>query len=199
MFFIIFFNFFIISYDLSFLCFSTSVTSNYITCVYSVFALGCTLELADEYMASVNQSTPVVEAVYGYGCNFGHPLDILKTTTPVPETSPLGHDLGNGVYTSGRHPGSGSSRSAASSVHCTRSNFGSARPADIQTAVYGFAPFSWKLLTMDLTNPLFSAEGTLAVSCCFLSMALQTFLARASGLQNIGDHISIVKRFGDCR
>ena len=161
-----------------------SVTKDYITCVYSVFALGCTFEVADEYMASVNQSTPVVEAVYGYGCNFGHPLDILKTTTPVPETSPVG-GLGDSIYSSGRHPNSGSSRSAASSLHHRfwRGSHGNARLPLGWSSVHGLLSSSWGFLNMPHKNSVFPADGVIVLSCCLLSLILQTFLARASDIQ----------------
>ena len=60
-----------------------SLTQEYITCVYSVMALGCALDVANHYMHTVNMSAPVVQAIRGYGCSFGHPLDILRTTSPV--------------------------------------------------------------------------------------------------------------------
>ena len=63
------------------LCYS--LTQEYITCVYSIMALGCALDVADHYMHTVNMSAPVVQAIRGYGCAFGHPLDILRTTSPI--------------------------------------------------------------------------------------------------------------------
>ncbi|PVD33466.1 hypothetical protein C0Q70_04722 [Pomacea canaliculata] len=60
-----------------------NLTQDYIMCVYSVMALGCTMEVAEEYMGTVNMSAPVVQAILGYGCSFGHPLDVLRTTSPV--------------------------------------------------------------------------------------------------------------------
>lgn len=77
-------------------------------------ALGCTLEVAEEYMETVNQSVPVLEAIYGYGCSFGHPLDILKTTAPPPETSTNGYNRHDAaVYSSVRRNVPGSRRSGA--------------------------------------------------------------------------------------
>ena len=63
------------------LCYS--LTKEYITCVYSIMALGCAMDVADHYMHTVNMSAPVVQAIRGYGCTYGHPLDILRTTSPV--------------------------------------------------------------------------------------------------------------------
>ncbi|XP_070199055.1 uncharacterized protein [Littorina saxatilis] len=60
-----------------------NLTQEYITCVYSVMALGCALDVANHYMHTVNMSAPVVLAIRGYGCTFGHPLDILRTTSPI--------------------------------------------------------------------------------------------------------------------
>ncbi|XP_076471737.1 uncharacterized protein LOC143301380 [Babylonia areolata] len=60
-----------------------NLTQEYITCVYSVMALGCALDVANHYMHTVNMSAPVVQAIRGYGCSFGHPLDILRTTSPI--------------------------------------------------------------------------------------------------------------------
>lgn len=59
------------------------MTHEYIVCVYSIMALGCTLGVAEEYMSTVNMSAPVVQAILGYSCSFGHPLDILRTTSTV--------------------------------------------------------------------------------------------------------------------
>lgn len=64
-------------------CVCYSLTQEYITCVYSIMALGCALDVADHYMHTVNMSAPVVQAIRGYGCAFGHPLDMLRTTSPV--------------------------------------------------------------------------------------------------------------------
>lgn len=60
-----------------------NLTQEYILCVYSIMALGCTIGVAEEYMATVNMSYPVVQAILGFGCSFGHPLDILSTTSTV--------------------------------------------------------------------------------------------------------------------
>ncbi|GFO18573.1 hypothetical protein PoB_004507800 [Plakobranchus ocellatus] len=153
-----------------------SLTKDYITCIYSVFALGCTLETADEYMATVNQSKVVVEAVYGHGCDFGHPLDILKTTTPVSLTSP--HQDGEGAdYNSGHHPSLGSSRSVASSFHALRAATAAAAAA---STTKGFSPSSllhW--LIMFLWDLGCSAAETVIVPCCLLSLLTQPFLTRS--------------------
>lgn len=76
-------------------------------------ALGCALEVAEEYMEIVNHSAPVLEAIYGYGCAFGHPLDILKTTSPLPEAISNGYNRHESVHPGGRRPSSGSRRSGA--------------------------------------------------------------------------------------
>ena len=60
-----------------------SLTKEYITCVYSIMALGCALDVANGYMTIVNMSAPVVQAIRGHGCAYGHPLDFLRTSSPV--------------------------------------------------------------------------------------------------------------------
>lgn len=65
-------------------------------------------------MEIVNHSAPVLEAVYRYGCSFGHPLDILKTTSPLPETASTPNNRHEAVFSPGRRSSSsGSSRVSA--------------------------------------------------------------------------------------
>ncbi|BFZ05284.1 hypothetical protein BsWGS_08323 [Bradybaena similaris] len=90
-----------------------NLTKDYIICVYSIMALGCNTDVAEKYMEIVNHSAPVLEAVYRYGCSFGHPLDILKTTSPLPETASTPNNRHEAVYSPGRRSSSGSGRVSA--------------------------------------------------------------------------------------
>ncbi|XP_059141353.1 uncharacterized protein LOC131929284 [Physella acuta] len=62
-------------------------TNEYIECVFTIMSFGCTMKVANKYFEQANQSSPVIDAIYRYGCSFSHPLDILKTTSPTTETT----------------------------------------------------------------------------------------------------------------
>ncbi|BFZ16138.1 hypothetical protein BsWGS_19177 [Bradybaena similaris] len=94
-----------------------NLTKDYITCVYSVMALGCTMEVAEEYMETVNQSVPVLEAIFGHHCLFGHPLDLLKTSLPPLESTSSTDNRLEVVYGAGRRAQSGARRSGAGIQH----------------------------------------------------------------------------------
>ncbi|CAG5132828.1 unnamed protein product, partial [Candidula unifasciata] len=94
-----------------------NLTKDYITCVYSVMALGCTMEVAEEYMETVNQSVPVLEAVFGHRCAFGHPLDLLKTSVPGLESTSSTQNQHEDDYGVGRRFSPVSRRSAAGKHH----------------------------------------------------------------------------------
>ena len=169
-----------------------SLTNDYIVCVYSVMALGCTVEDAEEYMQAVNQSSPVMEAIYGYGCSFGHPLNILKTTTTAPETTQDGGGGGSGgvgggvVYRTGRHPSYGPRRSAGSSLHSYVSGSNPRRQDDGRQSspnnCNSFFSFNDGHAFFFSPEDGLSFPGhSLVLACSCLSFLLQTFLLRDSG------------------
>ncbi|RUS84322.1 hypothetical protein EGW08_007916, partial [Elysia chlorotica] len=172
-----------------------NLTNDYIACVYSVLALGCTMEDAEEYMESVNQSTPVMEAIYGHGCSFGHPLNILKTTTTSATDTTQDQYGGGGVgavgggvvYRTGRHPSYGPRRSSGSAIHSyasggsipRRRQHGGAETSPSPNKCTSFFPLQ------DGDGFLFSPEDGIifprqsaVLFCCFVSFLLQTFLLR---------------------
>ncbi|XP_035824959.1 uncharacterized protein LOC101859162 [Aplysia californica] len=93
-----------------------NLTNDYIICVYSIMAFGCNFEVANKYMETVNQSAPVVEAIYGYGCSFGHPMDILSTTSSPPETTGYSGGRPVGGYNSGGHRSRGTRRGSTAGL-----------------------------------------------------------------------------------
>ncbi|GFR75552.1 hypothetical protein ElyMa_002191200 [Elysia marginata] len=146
-------------------------------------ALGCTVEDAEQYMEAVNQSSPVMEAIYGHGCLFGHPLNILKTTTASPDTT---QDMrsgraGNVVYRTGRRPAYGPRRSAGNSLHSYVSE--SPRRLDETPSpnnCHTFLPLGGRK-NMDFfffTDTLNFPGQNVVLVCCVLGFFLQTFLLR---------------------
>ncbi|KAK0053431.1 hypothetical protein Bpfe_017129, partial [Biomphalaria pfeifferi] len=70
-------------------------TNDYITCVYTVMALGCAIEVAEKYMENFNFTSHFVDVVNGHGCSFSHPMEILKTTALPDITSQIYSRHGN--------------------------------------------------------------------------------------------------------
>ncbi|GFN98910.1 hypothetical protein PoB_002541600, partial [Plakobranchus ocellatus] len=160
-----------------------NVTDDYITCVYSVMALACTMEEAEEYMTNLKQMKPVVDAIYGYDCTFGHPLNILKTTTAVPDTTQdLYGESGRGVvYRSGHHPSMGSRRSSGSSLHNYNSDSypgTNAKPNRCNTFFEHKENKSFSFLSEKLGFP----GQEMIVFCYVLTLFIKTFLVRDSCL-----------------
>ncbi|XP_071104888.1 uncharacterized protein [Haliotis cracherodii] len=64
------------------------ITNDYVTCMYSVTALGCSIDAAHTYLVLVNGTLTSLPHT-GPVCTLKNPLDILKTTTTQnPVTSP---------------------------------------------------------------------------------------------------------------
>ncbi|XP_041365292.1 uncharacterized protein LOC121380515 [Gigantopelta aegis] len=81
------------------------ITGDFITCMYSNIALGCSIEAANVYLTIMNKTIETLPHS-GAPCAFTHPLDLLKTTSsPSASTSPLymlrdAEQVSNGQYQS---------------------------------------------------------------------------------------------------
>jgi len=65
-----------------------SITNHYVQCIFTVTAIGCSIEAANVYYNIINQSvTSLLKDVKDFTCTIRHPDDVIKVLTTTTTTS----------------------------------------------------------------------------------------------------------------
>lgn len=64
-----------------------SSSKDYVMCIYTATALGCSMQAADIYFKLLKRSLSNIFKAEGYKCTIRHPLDVISIYTTTPSTT----------------------------------------------------------------------------------------------------------------
>ncbi|XP_052802266.1 uncharacterized protein LOC128232634 [Mya arenaria] len=113
-----------------------SAARDYVLCVYTATALGCSMSAADTYFRLLNSSISHVFRTYSYPCSVRHPMDVISIFTSTRPTT--GAETVK-AFTSSDSPIHSKEVSAASSV----------TPPDVYMCYFLSMMFLWTLFNKE--------------------------------------------------